>query len=156
MRLHEAISPQPSAKSHIHKIMYDSKFYPEKHELSTYHGSCHCGTVQFTFLLPSLATIHVNECNCSICEINGYLNVYPFRSDFTLDSGQGELSVYRFGKKQKQHKFCRICGTSLMIDFADQPKDPQPPFRDISGYMAINVSFSVTIGTWLTADRCGH
>jgi hypothetical protein len=43
-----------------------------------------------------------------------------------------------------------------MIDFADQPKDAQSRFGDISEYMAINVGVSVTVGTWLTADRCGH
>jgi hypothetical protein len=117
--------------------MYESGFYPGKHELSTYHGSCHCGAVQFTVSLPTLSTIQVNECNCSVCEINGYLNVYPFRRDFTLGTGEGKLSVYRFGPKNKQHKFCESCGTSLMIDFAEEPKNSS---RDISDYMAINVS----------------
>jgi hypothetical protein len=124
--------------------MYETDFYPGKHELSTYHGSCHCGAVQFTFSLPTLSSIPVNECNCSICEINGYLNVYPFRKDFTLDSGEGELSVYRFGPNNKQHKFCKICGTSLMIDFADEPMGS--PFGDISRYMAINVSANPSAG----------
>jgi hypothetical protein len=118
--------------------MYESVFYPGKHELSTYRGSCHCGAVQFTVSLPTLSTIHVNECNCSVCEINGYLNVYPFRRDFTLGTGEDKLSVYRFGPKDKQHKFCESCGTSLMIDLAEQPKNSS--FRDISDYMAINVS----------------
>lgn len=144
------------SKTPVHQIMYESKFYPGKHEPSTYHGSCHCGAVQFTFSLPALATIRVNQCNCSICEINGYLNVYLFRSDFTLDSGEDELSVYRFGNKHKQQNFCRVCGTSLMIDFADQPRDAQSRFGDISEYMAINVSFGVTVDAWLTANRCGH
>jgi hypothetical protein len=132
--------------------MYESGFYPGKHQLSTYHGSCHCGAVQFTFSLPTLSTIHVNECNCSVCEINGYLNVYTFRKDFALDSGEGELSVYRFGPKHKQHKFCKVCGTSLMIDFADQPNDT--PFGEINEYMAINVSTNPSGGVMkLTRGR---
>lgn len=66
------------------------------------------------------------------------MNVYPFRKDVTLDAGESKLSVYRFGPKNKQHKFCNVCGTSLMIDFAEEPKNS--PFGDISEYMAINVS----------------
>jgi hypothetical protein len=76
--------------------------------------------------------------------------VYPFRSDFLLDAGEDKLSVYRFGPKNKQHKFCKICGTSLMIDFAEEPKNS--PFGSISDYMAVNVSANPG-ESWIGADR---
>jgi len=80
-------------------------------------------------LRPSKAHLHypkkpleeseVCRCNCSICTKSGYILVYPKREDVAFTAGEATLSEYRFGKKNKPHKFCPNCGTSMFIDFKD-------------------------------------
>ena len=48
-------------------------------ESQTYNASCHCGAFKYTVeISPPLeaASISLTECNCSICERNGYLLTY--------------------------------------------------------------------------------
>ena len=97
--------------------MVDFKVFAEAKDKVTYPCSCHCGKSTFTTKMPSLETIKVASCNCSICAINGYLNVYPLRKDIEWHSGFEELGSYRFASETRAHKFCRTCGTSLIIDF---------------------------------------
>ncbi|KAB8077180.1 hypothetical protein BDV29DRAFT_168912 [Aspergillus leporis] len=85
--------------------------------METYNANCHCGTVRFSFSLPSLKSTKVNQCNCSIRTKNGYLLVYPLRTDGLFHSGEKQLAQYRFGNRAKPHKFCPNCGTSVLIDF---------------------------------------
>lgn len=54
-----------------------------------------------------------------MCEINGYLNVYPLRKKVGFQSSYDELETYTFGDKTRLHKFCRECGTSLLIEFGE-------------------------------------
>jgi len=99
--------------------MPDFKVFSEPdpaHEV-TYSAGCHCGKTNFTVTMPSLDKIKTASCNCSICEINGYLNVYPLRKNVNFQSGFEDLGSYRFGTETRAHKFCKTCGTSLMIDF---------------------------------------
>lgn len=35
-----------------------------------------------------------------------------------LHTGENSLTVYAFGEKNGLHKFCRVCGTSVMIHAA--------------------------------------
>ncbi|GME22862.1 Aldehyde-activating protein [Neofusicoccum parvum] len=86
---------------------------------TTYPANCHCGRVQFTVTLPDITTQQVVRCNCSICTRNGYLLVYPKVEDVKFTSGEFRLGEYRFGNKNKPHKFCMLCGTSILIDFSN-------------------------------------
>lgn len=86
-------------------------------ELTRYYGNCHCGAVTFTFHIPSLEEHDVVECNCSICTCNGYLVVYPERKQVAFHTGYDDLQQYQFGAKRNTHKFCRVCGSSVLIDF---------------------------------------
>jgi len=86
----------------------------------TYKANCHCGQVKLTFTIPKpLEESEVCRCNCSICTKSGYILVYPKREDVAFTAGEATLSEYRFGKKNKPHKFCPNCGTSMFIDFKD-------------------------------------
>jgi hypothetical protein len=102
-------------------------------ELTPYPANCHCGAVKFTVRVPSLINHEVNNCNCSICDRNGYLLLYPEREEVTFHSGFDTLSSYLFATKQKPHKFCPICGSSVFIDF-------QGSFKG-HDWLGINVSF---------------
>jgi hypothetical protein len=117
----------------------ESYFYPNDHhreKLKQYESSCHCGTIQFKFLLPPLETISVYQCNCSICDINGYLNVYPFHEDIEWITSkevlEKSLGTYRWNSKLRKHHFCKECGTSMCIDFQDVGNTP------IAAHWAVN------------------
>jgi hypothetical protein len=71
--------------------------------------------------IPPLETgaTKVNSCNCSICTKNGYLLVYPLRTDVVFVSGEDKLAEYSFGKAIVPHRFCSSCGTSILLDFKD-------------------------------------
>ena len=83
--------------------------------------------------MPPLETIEVCSCNCSICEKNGYLNVYPLRENVVFQSGYDDLGSYRFGQETRQHLFCKKCGTSLIIDF-DKARE-----EELRKHVAVNV-----------------
>jgi hypothetical protein len=52
----------------------------------------------------------VMECNCSHCQSKALLLSFTPASQFTLHSGEEELTEYLFNKKIIQHMFCRTCG----------------------------------------------
>ena len=59
----------------------------------------------------SVATLPpVNACNCSRCGRLGSLFSFAPASDFTLLSGEDELTDYQFNKKAIHHLFCATCG----------------------------------------------
>ncbi|MCJ1277220.1 hypothetical protein MMC21_005030 [Puttea exsequens] len=86
-----------------------------------YEANCHCGAVKYKIKLGEfdLPENQVNSCNCSICTKNGYLLVYPCTEDVVWHEGYDTLKNYRFGKQRFDHKFCSICGSSILIDFHD-------------------------------------
>ncbi|PQE27122.1 glutathione-dependent formaldehyde-activating enzyme protein [Rutstroemia sp. NJR-2017a WRK4] len=116
-------------------LLYVEETSPE--ERTTHEASCHCGAVTFSVTLKfPFPKYPVNSCSCSICSRNGYLLVYPMRSDikFSPDSASN-LSSYRFGSKAHAHKFCKNCGSSMMIDLRTEHKEPDPR-KDI---VAVNI-----------------
>ena len=72
------------------------------------NGCCHCGTVTWEADLPD--SIIADECNCSICEMLGFLHVILPRSKFRLVSGEAALVEYRFNTGGAKHWFCKTCG----------------------------------------------
>jgi hypothetical protein len=49
--------------------------WPENAEIREYTGRCHCDRFRFAFNHPDVYAMPVINCNCSICEARGYLNV---------------------------------------------------------------------------------
>ncbi|KAJ6557328.1 hypothetical protein DFH09DRAFT_543167 [Mycena vulgaris] len=70
--------------------------WPENAEVETYTGGCHCKKVRYEFKHPDIYTMPIGNCNCSICEKDGYLNVYTFNPDFRFTKGGEELNTYVF------------------------------------------------------------
>ena len=120
--------------NHQKSIMPDFKAFSEPSNLTTYHGGCHCGKSRFTVTMPVLETVKVTSCNCSICEINGYMNVYPLQKNVVWESGYDELGKYEFGSKTRTHLFCKQCGTSILIDFS------KVNHQELRNHCALNVS----------------
>jgi hypothetical protein len=72
-----------------------------------YHGQCHCGAVQFTALTDLGA---VGDCNCSRCRRLGWVMQSLPASDFVLERGADNLTLFRFNTETIAHEFCKTCG----------------------------------------------
>ena len=75
--------------------------------LQAYRGSCHCGAVTFEI---SSDFAELTTCDCSICRRKNALMVKVHESGFTLLSGEGSLTEYRFHTRTARHYFCKVCG----------------------------------------------
>lgn len=73
-----------------------------------YQGGCHCGRVRFEIDAP--AHPQVQECNCSICRMTGFVHLIVPAARFRLLIGEDVLTEYRFGTRTARHLFCRHCG----------------------------------------------
>lgn len=73
-----------------------------------YQGGCHCGAIRFEVEAPG--DLEIEDCNCSICRMTGFLHLIVPRSKFRLLAGEGSITIYRFNTGVARHMFCRICG----------------------------------------------
>ena len=76
--------------------------------MTTHKGGCHCGRVEFEIEAP--AGIEATRCNCSVCNMCGFLHLFVTRKNFRLLKGEDELSTYTFKTGVAQHFFCKHCG----------------------------------------------
>ncbi|MEE8538732.1 MAG: GFA family protein, partial [Woeseiaceae bacterium] len=76
--------------------------------MTIHKGGCHCGRIRFE--VEALGDLEVNECNCSICRLTGFLHLIVRKDDFRLVSGQDDLSTYQFNTGVARHFFCAVCG----------------------------------------------
>ena len=76
--------------------------------LVTHRGGCHCGAVAFEVDAPARVT--VQDCNCSLCRMTGYLHLIVPASRFRLLRGRDALATYTFNTGVAKHLFCRRCG----------------------------------------------
>ncbi len=75
----------------------------------TVEGGCHCGLVRFEADLPD-GPVTIDECDCSICSMSGYLHLIVPEKDFRLVEGRRDTTTYRFGTGTARHIFCSQCG----------------------------------------------
>lgn len=75
--------------------------------MRTYHGSCHCGAVEFEIDTDLTQAV---RCNCSICRRKNALmhRVPPER--FRLLKGKDNLTLYQWNTGTAKHYFCKTCG----------------------------------------------
>lgn len=90
----------------------------------TYHGSCHCGAVQFDADLD-LAAADTSRCNCSICRRQRYWKSLVKAEAVRVTRGMDALTDYQFGSHTIHHLFCKTCGVKpfgrvhLDLNFGD-------------------------------------
>ncbi|KAJ5776570.1 uncharacterized protein N7511_001581 [Penicillium nucicola] len=82
---------------------------------TSYEGSCHCGQVAFTVKVsPPIEDQTLKSCNCSICDLKGYVLLYAARDDVTFQENEPNArKEYRFGTMNFPHGFCSNCGVSM-------------------------------------------
>ena len=73
-----------------------------------YRGGCHCGAVRFEVEAPERPL--VQDCNCSLCAMTGFLHLIVPRSRFRLVKGQENITTYTFNTGVAKHTFCKTCG----------------------------------------------
>jgi hypothetical protein len=73
----------------------------------THSGGCQCGKVRYEVQMDIGEVI---ACNCSRCGRLGTLLAFAPASQFTLLSGDTDLTDFEFNKHLIQHKFCSTCG----------------------------------------------
>ncbi|CAN8101965.1 unnamed protein product [Discula destructiva] len=114
---------------------------PSTGVFSSHEANCHCGTVRVTFKIsPPLESYPVVSCNCSMCQRNGYMFVYPAKENTTIESGPAEsLGCYSFGHKIISHKFCKTCGSSVFFEFIDGPPDVGHDIPEMPDVVGVNV-----------------
>lgn len=71
-------------------------------------GSCHCGAIQFE--VDAADEVEVEDCNCSICQMSGFLHLIVPLRQFRLLQGRDNLQSYRFNTGTAEHLFCKTCG----------------------------------------------
>jgi hypothetical protein len=76
--------------------------------LVTHRGGCHCRRVVVEVDAPALLV--VQDCNCSLCRMTGFLHLIVPANRFRLLSGADDLSEYTFNTGVAKHRFCRVCG----------------------------------------------
>lgn len=82
-----------------------------------YHGSCHCGNIQFDV---EGELKHATACNCSICQRKGTLLWFVGTDQVKLLTPREKITTYTFNKHVIQHQFCPVCGVQTF----GEGKDP--------------------------------
>lgn len=85
--------------------------------MQKYTGGCHCQAVKYEVEADLTKTF---TCNCSHCEIKGFILTFVPAANFTLLSGEDMLTEYRFNTKKIAHLFCKVCGVQSFGRGADQ------------------------------------
>jgi hypothetical protein len=80
-------------------------------ESVTHRGACHCGRVRIEVDAPT--RIEAIECNCSICNMTGFLHLIVPASRFRLLQGAESLTEYTFNTGVAKHRFCKVCGIKV-------------------------------------------
>jgi hypothetical protein len=73
-----------------------------------HRGGCHCGAVRFRVRVREPVAF---DCNCSICQMKGFLHLIVPPEDFVLERGEDALTVYEWGTRVAKHRFCKTCGS---------------------------------------------
>lgn len=89
-----------------------------------YHGSCHCGNIQYQVRLkfppvhdPKAESIRIYKCNCTTCQKMGFFHCRPIApcDDFIVTSPATieEMGDYRVYTKKHGWYFCKDCGVRV-------------------------------------------
>lgn len=101
-------------------------------DLKTFHGSCHCGAVEFE--VQARVDEEIRECTCSMCERTGFIHLIVPNSRFKITKGEENLTHYKFNTGVADHTFCKICGVKAFYVPRSNPDGMSVNVRCIDGY----------------------
>ena len=97
----------------------------------THSGGCHCGRVRFEVDAP--AEIVASRCNCSICNMTGFLHLIVPAERFSYTADTGALATYTFNTGVAKHHFCRTCGIAPFYRPRSHPEGVSVNLRCLDG-----------------------
>lgn len=75
--------------------------------MGVWSGSCHCGAVRFRV---EGEIDELTRCDCSLCRRKGALMAKVHESGLVIETGEENLTLYRWNTGVARHWFCRTCG----------------------------------------------
>lgn len=86
-------------------------------ELSVFTGGCHCGAVNYRYILPvAVDEIPVRACACSFCTKHTARYTSHPQGQLLIElTAEGTLTGYRFGTETGEAQFCKQCGVYLFM-----------------------------------------
>lgn len=85
--------------------------------MKSFHGSCHCKAINFSFLPESGKIEEGMRCNCSLCRRKGILlsNFVVEPKNIEIGDSEGFLNCYQFATGVARHYFCSNCGIAPFV-----------------------------------------
>lgn len=81
--------------------------------MKIFRSSCHCGSVQCTFKLPTTAVVQCHCNNCRKLQGSDYSSWVAVNTEqFSIDEGQQYLTEYRTNEGSSKN-FCALCGSAI-------------------------------------------
>jgi len=90
-------------------------------------GGCHCRAVTFEVCTP--ANVELTACNCSICDMTGFLHLIVAAEDFRVITGADNITAYSFNTHTAKHTFCETCGVKPFYTPRSHPDGISVNFR---------------------------
>lgn len=115
--------------------------------MPSYQGSCHCGSVTFSFETQQAITSGL-RCNCSICQRKGaVMSTFVLPLDaLNVQADEADLGLYQFGEKTAKHYFCRNCGIYTFHETARFPGQYRVNLGCVDELDTANMPFEVFDG----------
>ncbi|MEL6439517.1 MAG: GFA family protein [Cyanobacteria bacterium J06621_8] len=76
-------------------------------DLEIYGGGCHCSAVRFQVLIDRFIAW---DCNCSICQKKGFLDLIVPSENFSLLQAAEVLTSYTLNTRVARHLSHSVCG----------------------------------------------
>ena len=90
--------------------------------MQKYTGGCHCQAVQYEVEVDLAKTF---ICNCSHCEMKGFILAFVPATSFTLLSGEDSLTEYRFNSKRFPISSAKSVASSHLVAEQIRPATPR-------------------------------
>ena len=114
--------------------------------MKKYKGSCHCGSIIFTFSGPGID--RGVRCNCSICRRKGAI-MTPFTvapTEISIETKNDALATYEFGSHIAKHHFCKTCGIYPFHQTLRKPGHYRINIGCIEGIDSLSLPFEIFDG----------
>lgn len=114
-----------------------------------HEGSCHCGSVRFSF--DGEPITKGLRCTCSLCARRGAVMSHePFPAEqLKISAEEGALGCYRFGARTAGHYFCRHCGIYTFHESARRPGQVRVNLGCVEGIDPLSLETDVFDGKHL-------